>query len=280
MEGVQKRRNAGVRRSFKRSFKQNNDDFILIPFEIWEVIVSRRVCLKTIGLLAQTCRGFAQFVETTVKKSLRLAFRCRRAGYIVAAARCLAESARTGNARAMHYMGRAYLAGDWGFSVNKRMAEEWFLKGAEHGNPRSMAFYAFFNRDDSNWARKALASDDLYAVAYCHLNALGTPQNRELAFELFEKSAVATGREDECRCTGRRYMHETPQDGGKAFYWFSKSAVLGCPESQYDLALLYHFGRGVPEDNETSLSWFKKARKQMKMPVVMYLIPFFCNAAL
>jgi TPR repeat protein len=49
------------------------------------------------------------------------------------------------------------------------------------------------------------------------------------------------------------------QDLLKAFKWYHKSAIKGHSASQYELALMFHYGLGVRQNAELARLWFTRA---------------------
>ena len=53
-----------------------------------------------------------------------------------------------------------------------------------------------------------------------------------------------------------------PQDHSKAAYWYQKAADQGFAFAQYILALCYDKGQGVPQDDSKAGNWYQKAADQ------------------
>ena len=53
-----------------------------------------------------------------------------------------------------------------------------------------------------------------------------------------------------------------PKDSATAVSWYRKAAEQGYPGAQYNLALMYAKGEGVPRDFATAVSWARKAAEQ------------------
>jgi TPR repeat protein len=53
-----------------------------------------------------------------------------------------------------------------------------------------------------------------------------------------------------------------PQDYAEAIKWFRKGAEQGLAAAQYNLALMYYEGEGVPQDYAEAIKWFRKAAEQ------------------
>lgn len=47
-----------------------------------------------------------------------------------------------------------------------------------------------------------------------------------------------------------------------AFYWYKKAAEHGVAEAQFNLALMYEKGQGVPQDYEKAFHWYQQAAEQ------------------
>ncbi len=72
----------------------------------------------------------------------------------------------------------------------------------------------------------------------------------------------------ECYRTGRG----VEQDDQKAFYWYSKSAELGCAEAQNEIAeYCYSWGKGVEHNMAAAVQWYKKAVDQGYVPAMFNL---------
>lgn len=52
----------------------------------------------------------------------------------------------------------------------------------------------------------------------------------------------------------------------EAITWYKKSANNGCPEAQWMTGNLYHYGQGVPENNEEAVKWWTLAANQQFKP--------------
>ena len=53
-----------------------------------------------------------------------------------------------------------------------------------------------------------------------------------------------------------------PQDDQLAVQWFRKAAEQGLAGSQHNLGWMYKKGRGVPQDDRLAVEWFRKAAEQ------------------
>ena len=62
--------------------------------------------------------------------------------------------------------------------------------------------------------------------------------------------------------TQHKKVSANKQELLKAFKWHHKSAIKGSTESQYQLALMFHYGSGVRKNEELAKLWFTRASKK------------------
>ena len=53
-----------------------------------------------------------------------------------------------------------------------------------------------------------------------------------------------------------------PQNYTQAMDWYKKAAAQGDADAQYNLAQMYRMGQGVPPNNAKTLYWYQKAAAQ------------------
>ena len=53
-----------------------------------------------------------------------------------------------------------------------------------------------------------------------------------------------------------------PQNYAKAVVWYRKAAEQGLSRAQTNLGVMYSEGQGVPEDHAVAVDWFRKAAEQ------------------
>jgi uncharacterized protein len=53
-----------------------------------------------------------------------------------------------------------------------------------------------------------------------------------------------------------------PENYAEAAKWYRKAADQGLDNAQFNLGLLYKFGNGVPENDAEAVKWFRKAADQ------------------
>ena len=81
------------------------------------------------------------------------------------------------------------------------------------------------------------------AVAACTQALARYPDSRRLMFQL-----------------GR--AHDAGRNAGESYRWYLKSAKLGSPAAQYNLAVSYQDGEGVAQDYEQAVFWYGKSAAQ------------------
>ncbi len=53
-----------------------------------------------------------------------------------------------------------------------------------------------------------------------------------------------------------------PQDDDQAIWWYRKAAEQGDARAQYNLGSMYRTGRGVPQDDAQAVRWYRNAAEQ------------------
>lgn len=264
------------RKDEARSLLKNcfrNKLFSAVPFEIWRWIIFQADNAST-DVISRSCWGFKELVDSLRFEHFDLALKCRREGNIREAQQNLRHSIESGNSQAMLHVGYAYMFGGWGLKRDHKAAVEWFKKSAHRGNAAAMAMYAHFLirgnevtfdcEKSEEWANKALASNNLFAVGYCHFNGVGTKLNYKKALAFFKGAA-----ERFCDEFGEFWLGEIYITGygvrmnyDNAFYWFSRSAEQGLADAQYRIGCMYEAGVGCTKNIEMANSWFTKAANQ------------------
>lgn len=59
-----------------------------------------------------------------------------------------------------------------------------------------------------------------------------------------------------------QYGRGAPQDDAEAAKWFRQAAEQGDPDAQYSLGVLYSEGRGVDKDLDAAATWLRRAADQ------------------
>ncbi len=65
-----------------------------------------------------------------------------------------------------------------------------------------------------------------------------------------------------------RWGKGTDKNPGKAAYWYLKAAKAGFDRAQYNIAMMYLKGEGVPQDFYESVRWLKLSANQKYKPAV------------
>jgi len=58
------------------------------------------------------------------------------------------------------------------------------------------------------------------------------------------------------------YGRGVPQNNKEAVKWYRKAAEQGYVLAQYNLGIMYGYGRGVPQNNKEAVKWYRKAAEQ------------------
>ena len=162
--------------------------------------------------------------------------------------RCFRETANQGFSRAQCGLAICYENG-MGVEKSLREALRWALKAAEQGDVdgQRMAgrLYCILpeNADPAEglrWLRDAVAQGDQAAAELL-------PEVERLAEgHIFDEGSAAYYRED----------------FRAALVWFRKGAELGFAKEQFNLAMMYGTGKGVPRNMEEARKWFQAAADQ------------------
>jgi hypothetical protein len=77
-------------------------------------------------------------------------------------------------------------------------------------------------------------------------------------------AGIPMGREELANLYGSKGI----ENHEKSFEGYSKSAQEGSPTAQFDLALMYDLGKGVPRNYEEAMKWYRKAADQGYAPAM------------
>lgn len=175
----------------------------------------------------------------------------------------------------MFHLGFAYSFNGWGLKRDSSLSMEWFLKAVERDNGCAAAHLACSFRLSlskeqvdlfKKWSTKALQSNDLYALAYCHFHFVGAHADCSKALEEFEKSANQGNEFAQYYAahllTCKSDSNSIRSDQKKAFDFLLKAAEKGLYIAQVCIADMYRFGRGCTRSQERVDYWSKKANSQ------------------
>lgn len=199
-----------------------------VPLEVWRNNVVLETDLRTMTLLAQTCKAFWELVEEIRRCNVRVALVYRQYDQIPLARRCLKMCARNGVAEAMFHLGYAKRYGGFGVGYSEHN-NKWIGKAAQAGSYIAMAIYGHcFKRSNPSiynfWVEKVIASNDALALGY-HFYA-----NCDLkkAFPFLEKSAKE-GNEH-----GQYWFSQVSKQ--EKTYWLTRAAEQGFYKAMCDLS--------------------------------------------
>jgi TPR repeat protein len=173
------------------------------------------------------------------------------------------QSIDHGGYAAMGHLGHCLLLGT-GVKADLTEARRWLRRGAEAGEPQSMAelglsYFAEAAPHDSDpamafrWSRRAAEegdTDGMRRVAACYLTGIGQPVNGTEALRWLRQAALA-GDTDAMNSVGLRYSHGDAgihQDQAEAIRWFEMAARHGGIDGMLNLTDAYANGKGVPID--------------------------------
>ena len=124
-----------------------------------------------------------------------------------------------------------------GYSVDKKLALQWYEKAAEEGD-----------------------TDAIHEAGFRYYNGVGCSKNPEKALYGIEKLAE-TGNAAAMVTVAAMYRGNEgfPANKEKEFYWMKKAAENGEGVAMNDLAVMYMFGQGTKINLDQAKYWFKKA---------------------
>lgn len=122
----------------------------------------------------------------------------------------------------------------------------------------------FSSAVSKEWAQKALSSNSIFGIGYCHFMGLGVPANLEKAFQFLE---VAANQGDEIAqfffaSSFNVWSGLEVDEPEKEFYWNLKSAEQGFGEALNCAGQALITGFGCEMNKEKGLSLLKKAANQ------------------
>lgn len=154
---------------------------------------------------------------------------------------------------------------------NVRDAQEYLLKAAEKGHADAQYYYAelqiyedYYGRryyDEAiEWFEKAANQGNAnaqYKLGYCYENGKGVAKDESKALSWYMKA----GKQDHLNALTviADYVYKNRITKDKV-YWCEKGAKLGILKAQYLLAECYYNGKGVKQNSNTALEWYKKAK--------------------
>jgi len=178
-----------------------------------------------------------------------------------------------GSGSAKYLLGKMYMYGYYGITMNTEKAFFWLseavLSGEGKGDPsRTLGFLYMTGHQGRvkadyekaleafNAAVEAGCSEANFNAGLMHWTGKGTEANSKEAFLLFEKSSDSRKAQNNL---GVMYAlgDGVKADNKKALKWFKKSADGGCKEAEHNLGMLYLTGKGVTRDTKKADEYFK-----------------------
>ena len=146
------------------------------------------------------------------------------------------QQAQSGNALAMHDLGRMYTDG-LGVGVDEEVSFEWYEK----------ALSAFLKLEKTVKPKAAVYLQ--YRIGKMYMLGIGTEQDYEKAAKWLAQAAAANNKYAQYSLAGLYYRGQgVEQSFEKAFSLYGKSAEAGNAYAAYELAKMYRDGIGTAKD--------------------------------
>lgn len=179
------------------------------------------------------------------------------------ALRWFQKSAEQGHVEAQYWTGRYYQLGLGGVAKDRTEAEAWFRKAAEKGHTGAMAVLGRY--------REAAELGNTYAQY--HLGGQCLEENDPTdAMNWFLKVANNPNSPDGWNSDGGKAAYQiakmyeegkgVPQNDETALSWLFKAAEKGDTEAPWDIARRYAKGIGVPKDTAVAAEWYVEAESR------------------
>jgi hypothetical protein len=154
------------------------------------------------------------------------------------------EEAKTGNALAMHDIGRMYADG-LGLEIDEELSFSWYSKGLA-------AFLEIEGEKENCYVE--------YRIGKMYAAGLGTGQDYEEAAGWFDMAVSQNHKYAQYSLAGLFYRGQgVEQDFETAFDLYRRSARQHVPYASYELAKMYRDGIGTAKNSERAELNFKKA---------------------
>ncbi len=165
-------------------------------------------------------------------------------------AKALQKAAKAGDAKAQYQLGVAYLYG-LGVKAQPVLAVDEFQKAAKAGNAAAQVAYG-----------------QVYVASHAHPKTRKHEKKQwHLAMQHWYALAAKQGDATGQLYYGLSYVDDPvlPRDNKKAKVWFTKAMQQGSGDARYELANLYYFGSGVPQDFAKAKSMYKAVVEDKKV---------------
>ena len=99
-----------------------------------------------------------------------------------------------------------------------------------------------------------------YRIGKMFCYGLGTEQDYQKAFELFERSAKQKNKFAQFSLANLYYYGSgIEKDLSQAFLWYQRASSQGQPYAAYSIAQMYRYGEYVTKDNDTAQRYYQQA---------------------
>ncbi|MCI6654992.1 MAG: sel1 repeat family protein [Clostridium sp.] len=186
------------------------------------------------------------------------------------------HSAEKGFDKAQFNLGRFYLYGENGFSVDYQEAYRWLEKSAEQENRNAQYMLAYMYdlglgveqnyEEEYKWLEKSAEQENeaaQYMLAHMYYYGKGMEENYQEAFKWYSKSAEK-GNSDAQNSLGDMYYYGKgiEKNYQEAFKWYSESAEKGNSDAQYNLGYMYDYGVGVEKNYLEAFKWYSESAEK------------------
>lgn len=173
-----------------------------------------------------------------------------------------------------YYFARAYDKGYCGFAIDKKTAQEWYIKAAEHGHRLAQYYLAEIYLKGENspsnyqkakeWYLAAAKQDHgasqlQLAILSMAGNYIDIRPDYAAAEKWLLKAAEKNIGDARFRLGDFYHNYKKPPHHKKAVLWLTRAAEGGNRAAMFDLALMLKKGEGTPRNPERALFWMKKA---------------------
>lgn len=186
------------------------------------------------------------------------------------------KSAKNGYSWGKYWLGSMYQSG-YGTSKNRETALEWYQASLGSGSDdglKSAVYNAmgnlFYEKDYAggnsyninqaikyyNMAAELNNLNAIYSLGLMHKNGDGVLKNPTKAKEYLAKSAEGGLNTAQYELA---ILCKDANDLQAAFKWFEKSAQSEYAPAQYELGLMYYYGKGVAKNNKNAAKWIESA---------------------
>jgi TPR repeat protein/Zn-dependent protease with chaperone function len=197
------------------------------------------------------------------------------------AIRLYREAAKQGNPLALYNLGNAYQQGKAGIAVDYNAARKYYQQAADAGNSDALAGLGWLYQTGEGWSglgkdtsmavamyRQAAdkgSAAGRYHLAKCYEEGIGGLQMDDVEAVKLLQMAANQGLPAAQNELGLMYFQGS---GGllksvtEALRLLQLAAAQGDAAADFTIGLLYESGAGVQKDQETAVSWYRKAAAQ------------------